>query len=363
MKRNFYRNIVIVILISFFTLSIIPNVLGKTRSTYLTDFLHQTEIQSGGFKNGISQEDTISPEATTYALEILGISHDTDLQINLEAELQEMFDTDNIILYNLYFLLKSLNLLDYSIGGSLKNSTLNFMKATQQFGGGFSFSNTTSSASLSSTYFAYQIYSLLVEDFPNETLHKNWILDNINSDGGYGGNSSLSSTLLNTYYALSLLDEMNPLDEIANKSQTLVYLNSFFSNDSADIKNFGGYVPDLITKITLLSSTYYCIISLSILEESFPNKDLRNIYINWILSRQSIQDGGFGDFIDGTYQLRSSVISSYYAYSTLIELNAKGRLDSQIWMVEFNYWILLIIFVFIGVIAGVGIYIRRRRRI
>ena len=360
MKRNFYRNVVIVILISFFTLSIIPNVLGKTRSTYLTDFLHQTEIQSEGFKNGISQEDTISPEATTYALEILSISHDIDLQINLEDDLQEMFETDNIILYNLYFLLKSLNLLDYSIGGSLKNSTLNFMKATQQFGGGFSFSNTTSSASLSSTYFAYQIYSLLEEPFPNETLHKNWILDNNNSDGGYGGNSSLSSTLLNTYHALSLLDEMNSVNELANKSQTLVYLNSFLSNDSADIKNFGGYVPDLITKITLLSSTYYCIISLSILEESFPNKDLT---INWILSRQSFQDGGFADFIDGTYQLGSSVISSYYAYSTLIELNAKGRLDSQIWMVEFNYWILLIIFVFIAVIAGVGIYIWRRRRI
>ena len=132
MKRNFYRNIVIVILVSFFTLSIIPNVLGKTRSTYLTDFLYQTEIRSEGFKNGISEEGTISPEATAYALDILNTAHDVpDLQINLEADLQEMFETDNIILYDLYFLLKSLNLTGYSTdstGESLKNSTTNYLK-------------------------------------------------------------------------------------------------------------------------------------------------------------------------------------------------------------------------------------------
>ena len=350
-------------MVSFFTLSIIPNVLGKTRSTYLTDFLYQTEIQSEGFKNGVSQEDIISPEATAYALDILKAAHDVpDLQINLEADIQEMFDTDNIILYDLYFLLKSLNLTGYLINPSLKTSITNYMNDIQQFDGGFSFSNATTSTSLSSTYFAYRIYLLLPEPFPNTTLHKNWILASNNSDGGYGGNSSLSSTLLNTYYAVFMLDKISNVNELANKSQTLIYLNSYLSNDTADIKNFGGYLPDLLAKNALLSSTYYNIISMTILDEAFLNKN-NKLTINWILSRQSFQDGGFADFIDGNHQLTSSVISSYYAYSTLKALNSLGSLSSQIWMVEFNYWILLIIFICLGIIVGVGAYIWRRRRI
>ena len=58
-------------LILFFTLSIIPNVLGKTRRVYLTDYINSNEIEGQGFKNGISGLDDVSFEATAYALETL----------------------------------------------------------------------------------------------------------------------------------------------------------------------------------------------------------------------------------------------------------------------------------------------------
>jgi hypothetical protein len=59
----------------------------------------------------------------------------------------------------------------------------------------------------------------------------------------------------------------------------------------------------------------------------------------------------------------SSVVSSYYAFKTLEIFGSLGKLKAEVFMVEFNYWILFIIFASIGVIAVIGVIIWRRRRI
>ncbi|MHA1987085.1 MAG: prenyltransferase/squalene oxidase repeat-containing protein [Promethearchaeota archaeon] len=351
-------------LILFFTLNIIPSVLGKTRRVYLTDYVLSNEIEGQGFKNGQISGNDVSFEATAYALEILSnlgrsAQETTSLQTNLEAEINNMFN-GIVNLYDLYYLLKSLFIIDrdYSIDGSLKNRIYQYLNDTEQVGGGFSFLNATISPSLSSTYFVVQIHSLLApsQTLQNMTLHKDWVLSNSNVDGGYG---NTTSTLLSTYYAVALLDYFE--EDLANKSKTLSYLTSFYVSNPSDEDNIGGYKPALTSKTSLLSSTYYCVMTISLINNSFLNAGSTR---NWVLSRQYFQDGGFSDITEGSDQPSSSVVGSFFAFKTIYAFNPSlDRLDVEIWMVEFNYWILIILMASIGIIVVIGIVIWRRRRI
>ncbi|MFX0028066.1 MAG: prenyltransferase/squalene oxidase repeat-containing protein [Candidatus Hermodarchaeota archaeon] len=363
--KNKLRYITIIFIVFIFTLNVIPIALAKTRRAYLTDFILQTEVHGEGFKNGIDGENPII-EATSYALEILDLyglnAHDiTDLESNLEADLEQMFDDNNVVLYDLYFLRKSLDILEYPIDPQLKNRIHEYLNQTEQVGGGFSFSNTTTLASLSSTYFIVKLYSLIGESVPNTTIHRDWVLLCNNSDGGYGGNKSLTSTILNTYYAVSVLDELGFINYLVDEDQTLTYLNTFYIQNPSDTENHGGYLPDITANYPLLSSTYFAIKAISIINETSLNK---NPTILWVLNRQNFQDGGFADISQGTDQLSSSIFSSYYAFGALMILDPSlSKLSSEVFMVEFNYWILIIIFACIGLVVGIGVIIWKRRRI
>ena len=78
---------------------------------------------------------------------------------------------------------------------------------------------------------------------------------------------------------------------------------------------------------------------------------------------QNFIDGGFVDNTDSSEEKFSSVINSYFAFETLKAFNSLSRLDEEVWMVEFNYWILL------GLLGGIGLtilliyFIWRKRRV
>ncbi len=350
----------------FFTLNIIPIVLGKTRNAYLVDFLFSTEIEGEGFKNGIGAGEP-NNEATAYALEILDYygrtAHDdTDLETYLETELETIFDNGENVLYELYYLLKSLDVLDYSIEASLKNRIHQFINGTEQISGGFSLSNTSTLASMSSTYFVVQVFDLIEEPIPNKTVHKNWVLSCNNSEGGYGGNQSLSSTLASTYYAASILDELGAINDLVDKNKTLTYLKSFYVDDSADLNSFGGYLPDEMAQYALLSSTFFCVKSISLIDPDLSELN-RASTMAWVLARQYFEDGGFAENSEGYEQKVSSVISSYYGFETLRVFNALSSLAGEIWMVEFNFWILGIVLMSIGIIIALIVFLWRKRRI
>ncbi|MFW9896709.1 MAG: hypothetical protein ACFFD7_12960 [Candidatus Thorarchaeota archaeon] len=349
------------------TLNFIPNVLGKTRSLYLTDFIYSNEIQGTGFENGQGKLNEVSYEATAYSLEILRSygksAHDiSTLQTNLEDVIDNMFSRDSVNLYDLYFVLKSLFIIDddYPIEENLKERIFQYLNDSEQVGGGFSFVNTTMVPTLSSTYFCVQIHTLLapMKTLQNLTLHRDWILSNNNSDGGYG---NISSTILTTYYAVSLLDTLTSVNDLTNKELTLSYLNSFYVSNPSDTDRVGGFLPDLTSKSPLLSSTFYCVTSISLINESLLNPTQIN---KWVLSRQYFKDGGFADLTEGDDQLSSSVFGSYFAIKTLKSFDPSLLiLAVDIWNVEFNYWILIILMGGIGLIAIIGVVIWRRRRI
>jgi hypothetical protein len=364
--KHKYRNLFIFSILLFFTINLIPIALGKTRQSYLKSYIYSNEFEGKGFAD--AKNKTISIEATAYALEILdrldADPHKSDdLQINLEDEIKKMIDENKVDLYNLYYLMKSLTILDpnYVIETEYFNKIYKFVNDTEQLSGGFSYSNSSTTASMTSTHYVVQIYILLDKPIVNETLHKNWVLLCNNSDGGYGGDRNLSSSLINTYFAIRILDgiEQASITDLADINMTLTYLKSFYIDEVADVNNYGGYIPDEFALYALLSSTYFSVKAISMLDGELNSDDT----INWVLERQNFQDGGFAENTEGYDQKVSSVIASYYAFEILNILNSLFRLTSEVWMVEFNYWTLGIILMSIGIVAAAIVFIWRRRRI
>jgi hypothetical protein len=361
------RYIAIISLLLTTFIVITPIAFAKTRSSYIIDFIYSTQTQGEGFGENY--------EETAQALEVLkhygaftveglfGVEKKVDvdsLATYLEGKISDMFEDDEVNLYDLYYIMSSLNSLNSEIDNTIKTDIYEFVNQTAQVMGGFSLNYETNSPTIISTYFAYNIYSLLGVSMPNETIHKNWVLSCNNTDGGYGGNQSLSSNLLTTYYALSIISDLGTIDDLANKTATLQYLSGYYADDSYDIENYGGYYPDIHAKVTLLSSTYYCIMSINMINSSDLHKSATT---SWILTRQNFQDGGFSDNYEGYYQELSSVSSTYYAFKSLSLFDSLSFLDENVFMVEFDYMILIILLSIVAIVIVIFLYIRRKRRI
>ena len=365
MLKHKFRSFIIVIFFLFLTINVIPSVLGKTRQSYLTSFIKECELKNRGFSNAIDGE--LSLEATAYALDILdkyGINPQEieSLKTSLENKVKTMFDNKEVDIYNLYFLLESISILDHSIDSVLSNRIYKFLNDTEQITGGFSFSNTSNSANMASTYYVIQLYSLINETIKNIPIHKSWVLSCNNTDGGYGGNPSLTSNYISTSFAVFILDDekFGDIYDLVDFNNTLTYLKSFYVDSSADLQNYGGYIPDELAEYALLSSTYYCVRAISLME---INQLSVGNTVKWVLSRQNFKDGGFAENTEGYQEIESSIISCFYAFETLRILNSLSKLNVEIWMVEFNYWILTIVLGSIGSGIALIIFLWKRRRI
>ncbi len=350
----------------FLMISVIPNVLGRTRKAYLIDFILNNEIESTGFSNGINGDGSVSFEATAHSIDIMDYygksPSDIDhLQEKLKENIDNMFDLSYVDLYDLYYLTYSLELLDYSFETALLNRISLFLDGTIQINGGFSYSNSSNSVSLTSSFYSIQLLGLINQTVTNISLHKNWVLSCYNEDGGFGGNASLSSSLMSTYYAILILDEVGGLSSLSDPNKTVSYLKSYYFSNSANDDNFGGYLPDEIATLASLSSTYFCIKAISLIDDSELTKAETT---DWVLDRQNFQDGGFVDNTEAYQQKLSSVITSFYAFETLNILNpGLSRLSQEIWMVEFNFWILGIVLISLGVLVAISVLIWRKRRL
>jgi hypothetical protein len=110
----------------------------------------------------------------------------------------------------------------------------------------------------------------------------------------------------------------------------------------------------------LLSSTFFCVKTISLIDASELNVGST---VTWVLARQAFEDGGFAENSEGYKQKVSSLIASYYAFNTLKALNSLSSLTSEIWMVEFNYLILIVVLGSIGLGIAAIVFLWRRRRI
>ena len=360
-------NIALISTFIIFSILITPIALAKTRESYLTDFIFEKQKDDEMF--GATYQDT------AYALEIIDYYNlyqipglfgseikinIPDFRDNLESAISTIFSSEEIILYDLYYLIESLDSLDTSINSLLKTKISRYINETEQMNGGFSSDNSTSTADMISTFFAFEIKEYLNEQINNQTLHQDWILSCNNTDGGYGGNETLSSSLLTSYLAVHLIEKIGDLNQLENRTATLNYFKSFYVGDSNDLYNYGGYLPDIFSENTLFSSTFYCVSAINILNAAEVNKLPT---VNWVLNHQNFEDGGFSNFFGGTVQGLSSIQASYYAFKVLMNFNELGLLNEEIFMVEFNFIILLVVIVAIAAVIALLFFIWRKRKI
>lgn len=370
--KNKFRYLTLIALAFTVLLSITPIVSAKTRNSYLTDFIFSTQDNSGNFGSTV-EEMAFSLEILNYydLFTVQGLFSTeikvniTELQNNIKENIIDSFDNDRVDIYNLYYYLESLKFLEVleeTIDSELYNKIYTYLNQTQQDEGGFAPTNISSSANMVSTFFVYNIYKLLDEDesIVNQSILKSWILMCNNTDGGYGGNSTLQSNLLTTCYAVFLLDDLGTVDDLDNQTATLNYLKSFYINDIADSINYGGYLPDIAAENVLLSSSYYCIKAISLIDTTQLNQKATT---DLVLSRQNFQDGGFIEYINDLGQDLSSITTSYYAFKILLFFEVPYLLNENIFMVEFNFVVLLIVLVIIGILIGILFFIWRKRRI
>lgn len=367
------------------SLSLSPFALAKTRKTYLSDFLLDNFIDDEGFSN-CNREDyrddsnEVSYEATAYALEILGKYNmleekdlfgkvekrynSSDLQDDLEEHLNSMYTSGIKDIYDTYYILKSLEEMDEEIDSTLALRIKLYLDGAAQSNGGFAATDTSTSATLISTYFALQIYDLIDQPLPDP---RGFVLSCGNPDdpdGGYGGEPESSSTIANTFYAILIMDFLDDFDALISESLTISYLNSFYIDDEEDEDNYGGYLPDQNAKYALISSTYYCLKAISLLDkDEIEDEDATS---EWLLDRQNFQDGGFVDQSEGYEQKYSSVISTYFAQEALDLLGKEDLLEEKVFMLEWEWYDFLIFFIILIALITLGIiglYIRRKRRL
>jgi len=350
-------------------LGIAPIASAKTRQVHLIDFLYENQNNDESF--GISTQDTanaieIIDHYGAYLIEgFLQAIKKVDiptLEVYLEDEITSMFNEEDIDIYDLFYLLSTLDSLGTTLDLNLHDKIYVYINETVQSTGGFSPTNTSTSANLISTFFIYNLFTLIDEPVENQTIHKNWVLSCNNTDGGYGGNQSLSSTLLTTYYAIYLVIELaeGEFSDLANYTSTLNYLKSFYINDPENLDNYGGYLPDAFAENSLLSSTYFCVEGIRLIDSNELNKLAT---VNWVLNHQNFLDGGFSDHDEENDQKLSSISASYYAFEILKGFGSLDLLNEDIFMVEFSFLILIIVMSIIGIIIAVIYLIWRKRRI
>ncbi len=363
------RSLTFLTLIITLLLGIAPIASAKTRQIHLIDFLYENQNNDESF--GISTQDTANAieiidfygayhiEGFLQAIKQVDIS---TLDAFLEDEITSMFNDEEIDIYDLFYILSTLDSLGTlsDLDLILQDKIYAYINETVQSTGGFSPTNTSTNANLISTFFIYNIFSLIDKPVENQTLHKNWVLSCNNTDGGYGGNQSLSSTLLTTYYAIHLVEELGEISDLANQTSTLNYLKSLYISDSDDLENYGGYLPDEFAENSLLSSTYFCVEGIRLIDISELNKLAT---VNWVLNHQNFRDGGFSDHDEGNDQKLSSISASYYAFEILKGFGSLDLLNEDIFMVEFSFLTLIIILSISGIIAAAIYLIWRKRRI
>jgi prenyltransferase beta subunit len=361
------RSLTFLALIITLLLGIAPIASAKTRQLHLIDFLY--ENHNGNESFGTSSQDTANAIEIidfygAYKIEgFLQAIKEVDiptLEVYLEDEITSMFNEEVIDIYDLFYLLSTLDSLGTQLDSNLHDKIYVYINETVQSTGGFSPTNTSTSANLISTFYMYNIFTLIDEPVENQTLHKNWVLSCNNTDGGYGGNQSLSSTLLTTYYAIYLVKELGEISDLTNQTSTLNYLKSFYVNDHDNLENYGGYLPDVFAQNSLLSSTYFCVEGIRIINSNELNKEAT---VNWVLNHQNFQDGGFSDHSEENDQRLSSISASYYTFEILKGFNSLDLLNEDIFMVEFNFFMLIIVTSISGIIIAAIYLIWRKRRI
>ncbi|MHA1718724.1 MAG: prenyltransferase/squalene oxidase repeat-containing protein [Promethearchaeota archaeon] len=230
---------------------------------------------------------------------------------------------------------------------------------------------------ISDTYFAMEFLYLADTISPNESFSTinsteiaTFILscwdDEVNAFSASPGGVA---NPIDSYFAIQTLLRLDKLDLFNQKEELSNYIENFYCDDPAFESHYGGYsyIADSPLSSSLMM-TYYCVS----LQNTLNSSKLHNeTTLNWILSRQSAFDFGFGDVSSVSGSEFSSAKLSYFAVRSILifDENAFGDknrdiMNEELWNLSTSGWLIAAIVVGslgLAALAGYGIYRYKNR--
>jgi prenyltransferase beta subunit len=359
-----HKNIIFGVIFVLTLLLFIPitNSEDTTKGDLLSGFITSSNKSEGGFSD--NPDETMSNIRSTYqaikTLSNLGKLNLIDKNAvaiwinesqNSDGGFPNYVNGTSDMISTLYAV-ESLKILGYIP----KNNISEWINQCYNADLGFSITP-NSSSSILGTYSALKALDLLNVsiDLYNSS---DWIvtLQNNESLENYGAFSSDGSSyqLISTLYALETLNLTNDINRI-NKTAVISWIISCQNMNKNDPKNYGSYKSNSLSSDFSVINCYSAINSLRILNVSQIN--LTSYTNDWILACQNLNTGGFSTSKDGK---SSSIASSYYAVSALKFIDGLSFVNSIVAGIPFNFSILWILLIILGVAVIAYIYIKKK---
>ena len=204
----------------------------------------------------------------------------------------------------------------------------------------------------------------------NSTEIASFVLSCWNSeDNAFAGSPEGDANPIDSYFAIQTLVRLEKLNLFNYKEELSDFIDNFYSDDPIFESHYGGYSHTQNSpSSSSLMMTYYSVS----LQNTLNSSKLHNeTTLNWLLSRQSPYDFGFNDVSSVSGVAYSSAKLSYFAVRSILifEDDAFGDRNSdlmneELWNLSTSGWLIAAIVVgSLGLIAlaGYGIYRYKNR--
>ena len=204
----------------------------------------------------------------------------------------------------------------------------------------------------------------------NSTEIASFVLSCWNSDdNAFAGSPGGEGNPIDSYFAIQTLIRLEKLNLFNNGEELSDFIDEFYCDNSVFESHYGGYsyTPNS-PKSSSLMMTYYCVSLQNTLNSSKLNNETT---LNWILSRQSPYDFGFNDASSDSGIEYSSAKLSYYAVKSILifeetAFGDKNReiMNEELWDLSTSGWLIAVIVVGslgLAALAGYGIYRYKNR--
>ncbi|MBN2156528.1 MAG: hypothetical protein JW776_10840 [Candidatus Lokiarchaeota archaeon] len=371
-KRTFYSLIPVLVIIG---LVVFPTFgLCKTRREYTIDFILSTEDDVWGSFSEFNQYEDSNDEIETImttksalgGLYLLDATDEADIdkvrvwlrdRTNWGMDL-EMIQNSTYGIEGLYYI----DNIDYWNGvNNFKEFASNF---TEIYGDAIGYTMELGlNASIAGTYLIVKSYYLMdvIEDLEITNI-TNFITGLLHTDGGFKYSpTATESSLTSTYQAIQTLWYLGTLSEFENKTLVHEYVSQFYVDDVNSVGHYGGfsYNPESELPFATVRATYEAVMTLYSIGFSVQDQQAT---LDWILSNQNPDDGGFSENVLLGTERRSSTITTHQALSILNNINPElSALSEQFGDYKLRWWIVLIIVLVVlgAAITGVILYQRR----
>jgi prenyltransferase beta subunit len=268
---------------------------------------------------------------------------------------------------NAYYSCKALNATAKlsSLGTAVNNYILGMQNTTTGGFGDVSVNNVT----LLATYYAIDaLYLLNNETSINSILKSVQNFTNYcnNSNNGFGIVPGAPSSLEATWAGVSVLtilaqvsgESVNSIEPSFNATATLAYVNGTYFSNANDTLNYGGY--GTTTRADIMD-TAYALLIYSILKVTDPYATQAQSYL---LGCQNAYDGGFADVSSSSSAAtQSSMMMTYFAFKGLQAIDSTlADLNGEAFDLAFNWIPLIVIAAVAAVLIGIGVWYRKTHR-